>query len=67
MNIFSGRSNSCRFLAKYDPLTVLPCWYMGLFCGLRGPKIGQNDQIFDFWVHFLHFHATRLRDKYFFW
>ena len=48
MSIFSGSTNLCRLLAKYEPLNVLPWWFKGSFCGLGGPKIGQNDQIFDF-------------------
>ena len=67
MNIFSGSTNLCRFLGKYEPLNVLPCWYKGPFCGLGGPKIGQNGQIFDFCVHFVNLHASKVKNEYIFW
>ena len=67
MNMFPGSTNLCRLLAKYKPLNVLPWYYKGPFGGLRDPKIGQNDQIFDFWVHFLHIYATKVSNEYIFW
>ena len=61
--MFSGSTNLCRLLAKYGPLNVLPWYYKGPFCGLGGPKIGQYDKIYDFWVHFVHFYATKVRNE----
>ena len=54
MNTFSGSTNLWRLLGEHKPLDVLHWWSEGLLSRLRG-KIGQNDQIYDFWAHAVHF------------
>ena len=54
MNTFSDSTNLWRLLGEHKPLDVLHWWSEGLLSRLRG-KIGQNDQIYDFWAHAVHF------------
>ena len=65
MNIFSGCTNLCRLLEKYESLNVLPWCFKGPFCRFGGMKIGQNDKIYSFWVYCVHFHAKKVRNEYF--
>ena len=62
INTFSGSANLWRLLGEYEHLNLLLWYYKRPFCGLRCPKMGQNDQLYDFWVHFVHFHAIKVRN-----
>ena len=34
--------------------------------GIRGPKIGPNEQVYNFWALFVHLHITKVRNDYIF-
>ena len=40
------------YMCFFDNIGVIQCG--------KGPKIGQNDQIYDFWALFVHFHVTNV-------
>ena len=38
----------------------------GPLSGSEGPKMGQNDLIYDFREHFVYFHVTKVKTEYIF-
>ena len=67
LDTFSCSTNLWKLLTEYEPINLLLLWCKRPFYGLRCPKKGQNDQLYDFWVHFVHFHATKERNEHIFW
>lgn len=49
INPILGSTNLWRLSREYELLNVL-CWCKGPLSGSEDQKIGQNDQIYDFWV-----------------
>ena len=57
MNRFSGSANLWRLFGEYETFIYFFYTLRGLrVCTVRGPKIGQNEQIYNNWPLFVHFH-----------